>query len=239
MRPHTRSVVRVALLAVAACLALAGPAAARPLSLRGCVEQWNRAEFGDGHLQIKGVAANGRRALMVAFADGACGIFFTDRQGEIGGVGEFAVGLHGAYVFGAAPFTGGSATAIEHLPGFRAAAAHPNVIVSLKNGHVRPLHGARTVHTRLTAIDTADDCARITTVEGDGFDLTRRSVGCALARVLISAWTAGDGKPIAPDRRRILDWRCERSSGGLVSCASSERKIEARPEIPRIVLPHP
>jgi hypothetical protein len=189
-------------------------------------------------MQIKGVAANGRRALMFGFADGACAIAFPSRQAAIGGVGEFATALGGDYEFGAAPFTGGTATAVNHLPNFeQAASRRRNVIVSLRTGRVRALDRARIVRSPLTAIDTADDCALVTTLEGDAFDVTRRGVGCALTRVVLGAWAAGEGRTDASGGRTILGWSCTRAPTGAVSCVSGAGRIDAGQRRPSIVRP--
>jgi hypothetical protein len=221
---------------VLALLIAAAPTSARMPSLQTCVARWNSATLGTGRMQIKGVAANGRRALMFGFADGACGIAFPTRQAAIGGVGEFATALGGDYDFRGAPFGGG--TAYEHLSSFeQAASRRKNVSVSLRNGRVRALHHARIVRSPLTAIDTAEDCAIVTTLEGDAFDVTRRGVGCALTRVVLDAWTAGEGRAAAGGARTILTWRCTRSDDGAVSCADGERQIDARRRAPVIVAP--
>ena len=216
---------------------LASPAFAKTPTLHTCVTQWNTARLGNGHLQIKGVAANGRRALMVGFSDGACGIFFPRRQADIGGVGEFAVALRGAYMFGAAPFGGGSATAYDHISDFqRTSIKRKNILVSLRTGHVAAIRGKRILRSTLNAVDTADDCALVVTREGDAFDVTRSIAGCAITRVILNAWTDQQGRP-SDGGRRILDWHCQRSSDRVVSCADGASSIAARRRQPHIVGP--
>lgn len=216
----------------------ASNAAARPLDLRGCVVQWNRASLGNGHAQVRAVAADGPRALMVAFADGACGLVFPQRQAQIGGVGNFAVAMHTASVFGQAPFVGRSTTAYRGLRTFaNRAGSRPNVAVDWKTGKVRRLRRARVLRSPETVIDPSTDCPRAFTRTGSVFDLSRQGVGCALARVVVDAWADGEGRPLADGEREIIGWSCRDSDDKSVDCVSGSSQIEARPAQPSVAGP--
>ena len=216
MRASRLLIVAVVLPAVAGlgAIAAAAPREPRP-NLADCARKWNAAPLGSGRRLINGEATAGRRALMVRFSDGSCGVAFSHDHAQIGGGwGVYVQVLHGDYAWTLNPKDPDAATGANQDTLLSLADRTTNVRVLAPSGRLAAVAGQAIATVGFPAAGDAGGCRKIFVAIGaNTYRATRTRTSCETTRELLFAYLDAEGRPARgrPAERTIIGWRCSGS----------------------------
>ena len=203
-----------ALVVVCALVANAAATDAQP-GLATCVAKWNDAPLGNGRRYVNAEGALDRRALMVRFSDGTCGVVFSRGHGKDGGgFGVYVQVMRGDWIWVFNPVDPMAVTDANIQALFALADRQTNVRVLAPSGRVAAVAGQSiATATFPAAVPPGPPCRTIVTAPPFGssdYRAYRHGPSCATTRELLYAYEDGEGRASRhdPGTRVIVGWRC-------------------------------